>query len=38
MAAEDVYVVAVAQDELDDMMRLAHWHGLDAEAARADEE
>jgi hypothetical protein len=38
VAAEDAYAVAVAQDELDDMMRLAHWHGLDVEAAGGDEE
>ncbi|UIX34227.1 hypothetical protein [Streptomyces sp. GQFP] len=38
VAAEDAYAVAVAQDELDDMMRLARWHGLDVEAAGTDEE
>ncbi|MCX4429881.1 MULTISPECIES: hypothetical protein [Streptomyces] len=37
VAAEDVYAVAVAQDELDDAVRLAHGLGLDVEAAGADE-
>ncbi|QIY93956.1 hypothetical protein HEP87_07595 [Streptomyces sp. S1D4-11] len=38
VAAEDVYAVAVAQDELDDAVRLARGLGLDVEATRADEE
>ncbi|MFD8002779.1 MULTISPECIES: hypothetical protein [Streptomyces] len=38
VAAEDVYAVAVAQDELDDAVRLARGLGLDVEAAGADEE
>ncbi|MFF2516561.1 hypothetical protein [Streptomyces sp. NPDC058086] len=38
VAAEDVYAVAVAQDELDDAVRLACGLGLDVEAAGADEE
>ncbi|RSO03425.1 hypothetical protein DMH26_11985 [Streptomyces sp. WAC 05379] len=32
LKAEDVYAVAVAQDELDDAVRLAKRHGLDAGA------
>jgi LDH2 family malate/lactate/ureidoglycolate dehydrogenase len=35
--AEDAYAVAVAQDELDDAIRLARRHGLDVEATGADE-
>lgn len=38
LADEDPYAVAVAQDELDDAVRLACGHGLDVEAAGADEE
>jgi hypothetical protein len=38
VTAEDVYAVAVAQDELDDAVRLARGLGLDVEAAGADEE
>ncbi|KAF5992348.1 hypothetical protein [Streptomyces sp. WAC00263] len=38
VAAEDVYAVAVAQDELDDAVRLARGLGLDVEAAGADKE
>ncbi|MXM67996.1 hypothetical protein GR925_32325 [Streptomyces sp. HUCO-GS316] len=38
LEAEDPYVVAVAQDELDDAVRLARRHGLDVEAAGAGEE
>ncbi|MFI1358345.1 hypothetical protein ACH4TV_32980 [Streptomyces sp. NPDC020898] len=38
VAAEDAYAVAVAQDDLDDLMRLAQWHGLDVEATGTDEE
>jgi hypothetical protein len=33
----DAYDVAVAEDELDDAMRLARRHGLDVEATGADE-
>ncbi|MFC5219989.1 hypothetical protein [Streptomyces coerulescens] len=32
LKADDMYAVAVAQDELDDAVRLARRHGLDAEA------
>ncbi|QKZ16380.1 hypothetical protein [Streptomyces chartreusis] len=32
LKAEDVYAVAVAQDELDDAVRLAKRHGLDVGA------
>lgn len=35
--AGDPYAVAVAQDELDDAVRLASGYGLDVEAAGADE-
>jgi len=36
--AEDAYLVAVAQDELDDAVRVARRHGIDAGAdATADE-
>jgi hypothetical protein len=38
VTAEDVYAVAVAQDELDDAVRLARGLGLDVEAAGADKE
>ncbi|MGP4050182.1 hypothetical protein [Streptomyces sp. 2A115] len=38
VAADDVYSVAVAQDELDDAVRLARGYGLDVEAAGADKE
>jgi hypothetical protein len=38
VAAEDVYAVALAQDELDDAVRLARGLGLDVEAAGADKE
>lgn len=38
VAAGDAYAVAVAQDELDDMMRLACGHGVAVEAAGTDEE
>jgi hypothetical protein len=38
VAAEDGYAVAVAQDELDDAVRLARGLGLDVEAAGADKE
>jgi hypothetical protein len=38
MAAEDPYAVAVAQDELDDALRVALRHGIDVEGERADEE
>ncbi|MGW3411415.1 hypothetical protein [Streptomyces sp. NPDC000888] len=38
VAADDAYSVAVAQDELDDAVRLARGYGLDVEAAGADEE
>ena len=37
VAADDAYAVAVAQDELDDAVRLARRHGLDVEATGADE-
>jgi hypothetical protein len=37
-AARDPYAVAVAQDELDDAVRMARGHGLDVEVERADEE
>ncbi|MDN3027162.1 hypothetical protein [Streptomyces sp. S.PB5] len=29
LEAEDAYATAVAQDELDDAVRLAHRHGID---------
>ncbi|WP_369386499.1 hypothetical protein AB5J72_02020 [Streptomyces sp. CG1] len=35
--ADDAYAIAVAQDELDDAVRLALRHGLDVEATGADE-
>lgn len=35
--AGDPYAVAVAQDELDDAVRLAGGYGLDVEVAGADE-
>lgn len=35
--AEDPYAVAVAQDELDDAVRMARGHGLDVEVTEADE-
>jgi len=38
VAAGDPYAVAVAQDELDDAVRLARGYGLDVEVAGADEE
>ncbi|WP_369029790.1 MULTISPECIES: hypothetical protein [Streptomyces] len=38
VAAGDPYAVAVAQDELDDAVRLARGYGLDIEVAGADEE
>ncbi|MEU6497611.1 hypothetical protein ABZ890_45940 [Streptomyces sp. NPDC046984] len=38
VAAEDPYAVAVAQDELDDAVRLARGYGLDVAVAGADEE
>ncbi|MFJ8111361.1 hypothetical protein [Streptomyces sp. NPDC096132] len=38
VAAEDPYAVAVAQDELDDALRVARRHGLDVGVERADEE
>jgi hypothetical protein len=37
VAADDAYAIAVAQDELDDAVRLARRHGLDVEAAGSDE-
>ncbi|MEV7385396.1 hypothetical protein [Streptomyces sp. NPDC091215] len=37
VSAADAYAVAVAEDELDDAIRLARRHGLDVEATRADE-
>ncbi|MFE1312521.1 hypothetical protein [Streptomyces sp. NPDC058755] len=37
LSAADAYDVAVAQDELDDAVRLARRHGLDVEATGADE-
>ncbi|MDN3027849.1 hypothetical protein [Streptomyces sp. S.PB5] len=36
--AADAYAVAVAEDELDDAVRLARWHGLDVEATGSGEE
>ncbi|MFD9903633.1 hypothetical protein [Streptomyces sp. NPDC059063] len=33
LAAEDAYSVAVAQDELDDVLRLAQAHGIELSAA-----
>ncbi|WP_405927354.1 hypothetical protein [Streptomyces sp. NBC_00035] len=38
VAADDAYSVAVAQDELDDAVRLTRGYGLDVEAAAADKE
>lgn len=35
--AGDAYEVAVAEDELDDAVRLARRHGLDVEATGMDE-
>ena len=35
--ADDVYAVAVAQDELDDAVRLARRHGLDTDVTGAAE-
>lgn len=35
--AEDAYAVAVAQDELDDAVRLARRHGLDVEVTGTTE-
>ena len=37
VSAGDAYEVAVAEDELDDAVRLARRHGLDVEATGADE-
>ncbi|WP_369221369.1 hypothetical protein AB5J52_05520 [Streptomyces sp. R39] len=36
--AGDAYAVAVAEDELDDAVRLARRHGLDVDATGAGEE
>ncbi|WP_367318706.1 hypothetical protein [Streptomyces sp. HUAS ZL42] len=36
--AEDPYAVAVAQDELDDAVRLARRHGLDVKVSGVGEE
>ncbi|MGW3974707.1 hypothetical protein ACWEFD_36195 [Streptomyces ardesiacus] len=33
LAAEDAYSVAVAQDELDDVLRLARLHGVELSEA-----
>ncbi|MCI3273542.1 hypothetical protein [Streptomyces cylindrosporus] len=33
LAAEDAYEVAVAQDELDDALRVARRHGIDVDSA-----
>nr|QIY76200.1 hypothetical protein HEP84_52180 [Streptomyces sp. RLB1-33] len=38
VADEDAYAVAVAQDELDDAVRVARGYGLDVEVAGVDEE
>jgi hypothetical protein len=38
LAAEDAYLVAVAQDELDDALRVAHRHGIDPGPDEADAE
>lgn len=35
---DDVYEAAVAQDELDDALRVARRHGIDVGADAADEE
>ncbi|MFJ8113288.1 hypothetical protein [Streptomyces sp. NPDC096132] len=35
LAAEDAYEVAVAEDELDDAMRVARRHGVDVSAGPA---
>ena len=35
--ADDAFAVAVAQDELDDAVRLARRHGLDVGTAHVDE-
>ncbi|MER6105429.1 hypothetical protein ABT115_24770 [Streptomyces sp. NPDC001832] len=37
VSADDAYAIAVAQDELDDAVRLARQHGLDIEATGAEE-
>ncbi|MER6981344.1 hypothetical protein [Streptomyces carpinensis] len=37
VSAGDAYAVAVAEDELDDAVRLARRHGLDVEAAGTGE-
>ncbi|MFD8723019.1 hypothetical protein ACFV2H_34890 [Streptomyces sp. NPDC059629] len=37
VSAADAYAVAVAEDDLDDAIRLAQRHGLDVEATGADE-
>jgi archaeosine-15-forming tRNA-guanine transglycosylase len=38
VAAEDAYLVAVAQDELDDAVRVARRHGVDVDAVTAEAE
>ncbi|WP_405638975.1 hypothetical protein [Streptomyces sp. NBC_00019] len=38
LEAEDAYEVAVAQDELDDALRVARRHGIDAGADVAADE
>ena len=38
VTAQDAYAVAVAEDELDDAVRVARGHGLAIEAMRRDEE
>lgn len=38
LAAEDAYAVAVAQDELDDAVRVARRHGVDVGPVEAEAE
>ncbi|MET8563500.1 hypothetical protein ABZV75_24000 [Streptomyces flaveolus] len=37
LAAEDAYAVAVAEDELDDAVRMARRHGIDVGLVEAEE-
>lgn len=38
LKAEDAYLVAVAEDELDDAVRVARRHGVDVDAVTAEPE